>query len=41
MTPFAIGLGANLGAREETLSAALALVDAMPGVELLASSSLY
>ncbi len=37
---FAIGLGANLGDRAASLEAALAMLDAHPGVELLASSTI-
>lgn len=38
--PFAVGLGANLGDRAASLEAALAMLDATTGIELLASSTI-
>jgi 2-amino-4-hydroxy-6-hydroxymethyldihydropteridine diphosphokinase len=35
-----VGLGANLGKREETIHRALQLLDAAPGVDVVATSSL-
>lgn len=39
--PVAVALGSNLGDRAHEMRAALALVDVIPGLELLATSSLY
>jgi len=39
--PVAVALGSNLGDRAHEMATALALVDAIPGLELIAASSLY